>query len=313
MNAYHCTYKGFPGVALENGQLKLIVLPGLGAKIASLVYKPLNFEVFSQPAEGIYRSAAYGDDFSCYDTSGADDMYPTIDPCSYPYPENQGRFLPDHGDLWSLPWRVAIRNGALFGEVEGKALPYVFTRTISLEGGKVHLNYEVSNTGDFPIYGLWAFHGLVSCDDKSQIVLPNVAKVINVHDSQVLGSAGSMHDFPNTQDTRGREYRLDRIGSQSNKKTEKYYVSGPLTTGVAALTLNNNKLLYQLNFPNDHVPYLGIWINEGGFKDEYNCALEPATGYFDSPAVASKYSSLKPLLPGESQTWYLDIKLTPYK
>lgn len=311
MYIYRGTYKGLASVSIETEQLRLVVLPELGAKIASLFYKPQEFEVFFQPTDGVYRLAAYGHDFSKYDTSGADEMYPTIDPCIYPYPGYEGTELPDHGELWSIPWTVTTSEGSVIAEARGRALPYVFNRTITLRGSTVHMKYTVKNIGNVPIYGLWAFHGLVASDENSRIILPEVGRVVNVHDSRHLGPAATIHDFPATTDNHGKEYRLDCLFPQSARKTEKYYVADFVTTESAALTLNHNRLLYRLNFPQDRVPYLGIWVNEGGFKGEYNCALEPTTGYYDSLAVTCQSGRLQPLPPGETLSWYLDIELSP--
>ncbi|MDF2572727.1 MAG: hypothetical protein K0R55_4331, partial [Sporomusa sp.] len=100
MCTYTETYKGLDAVALENETIKIVVLPQLGAKIASLLYKPQNFEVFFQPTEGIFRLSRHGEPFADYDTAGADEMYPTIDACIYTYDGYGGKSLPDHGDLW---------------------------------------------------------------------------------------------------------------------------------------------------------------------------------------------------------------------
>lgn len=311
MKADRATYKGFNCLTVENDRLRLVILPELGAKIASLVYKPQNFEVFFQPTDGMYRPAVYGGDFSRYDTAGADEMYPTIEPCVYPYPGYTGAVLPDHGELWSVPWTVAAAGGSVAAEARGTALPYVFRRTVTLSGSTVQLQYAVKNSGDAPLYGMWAFHGLVACDETSRIVLPGADQVINVHDSRCLGPAATLHRFPHTADLEGRPYRLDRLQPRAARKTEKFYVAGPVASGAAALTLNRNRLVYRLNFPPDRVPYLGLWVNEGGFKGEYNCALEPSTGYYDSLAVTCRNGRLRPLLPGETLNWHLAIELSP--
>jgi len=294
---------------LENELIKLSILPDLGAKIASLVYKPQNFEVLFQPEDGGYRLAAYGDGFADYDTSGADEMFPTIDPCAYPYEGYQGKALPDHGELWSIPWSIIPLDEGLAAEVKGRALPYIFRRTISLSKNTVHMEYQVCNRGDKPLYGLWAFHGLAACDESTRLILPPTQRIITVHDSKLLGSTGTSHSFPLTLDQNGQEYFLDRIKPRTTGKTEKIYVEGLIRKGEAALTLNEGRLIYKLVFPEDKVPYLGVWLNEGGFKGEYNCALEPSSGYYDSLEVAQKLDGISPLAAGATREWYLEIKL----
>lgn len=302
-------YKGLTAVTLENECLKLTVLPELGAKMASLVYKPQNFEVFFQPTDGVFRLSKFGANFADYDTAGADDMFPTIDACRCPGEGCRDGLLPDHGDLWSIPWTVTATQDQVWSQVAGRSLPYEFSRSIRLEKSRVHLEYQVTNTGDKPLWGLWAFHGLTACDESTRLILPQVDRVINVHPSASLGCVGSEHPFPITADITGQSYHLDRIKPKGANNTEKFYVNGRVQSGQAALTLNNNRLLYQLEFPTTKVPYLGVWINQGGFKGEYNCALEPATGFYDSAELAYARQSLLPIMPQGVLRWYLIINL----
>lgn len=311
MKLYTGSYKGLACYYLENEKLKLTVVPELGAKIASLLYKPQNFEVLFQSQDEMYSLPTYGADFAQYDTSGADEMFPTIDPCQYPYLEYLGAPIPDHGEVWSIPWQVIVEKAGLTTTATGTALPYALRRRISLQGSRVHMEYRVSNTGEKPLYGLWAFHGLLACDEFSKIVLPNVQQVITVHQSSILGPPGTAHPFPITVSQDGYAYDLQKVAPRVTGKTEKIYVEGPLQVGQAAVTLNQGQLLYKLLFPVHKVPYLGIWLNEGGFKNQYNCALEPSTGYYDCLEVSKQQGSLQPLGVGEHLAWYLEIDLIP--
>lgn len=311
MQRYEGEHKNLRVCFLENEYIRLAIAPQLGGKMTSLVYKPQAFEVLFQPTLGEYRLPEYGADFSRYDTSGADEMFPTIDACSYPYEEYAGNLLPDHGDLWSIPWQVAPKEAGWELHVMGRSLPYHFIKFFELKENILHMEYKVINTGDKPFYGLWAFHGLVACDNQTEILLPGTHQVINVHKSRVLGDIDTSHSFPETVSLDGSVYQLDRISPAEKGKTEKFYIKGVVPSGEASLTLNQGQLLYTVAFPKEKVPYLGVWINEGGFKGEYNCALEPSTGYYDAVDEAKRRNTLTALLPGEAIEWFLDIELSP--
>ena len=293
-------YLNRKSIALENDFLKMTILPEIGAKIASLIYKPQDFEVFSQPTKQSYALPVYGELFEKYDTSGADDMFPTIDVCGYPFSGYTGSICPDHGDLWSLRWDC--RNGMCIAD--GRSLPYRFIRRITLNGPTVRLDYSVMNLGVSPLYGLWAFHGLTACDEDTVIDLPNVYQVLNVHSSARLGEPGTLAHFP-----LNRHDDLSRIQPKSAKNTEKFYVNGGVPVGEASLLLNHRRLRYTLRFPKEEVPYLGVWINEGGFKDEYNVALEPSTGFYDSLPKAKALKTLQPIAAKSHFEWYMEIDL----
>lgn len=304
------SYKGAEAFTLENEQLKVTILKSFGAKVASIYYKRQNFEVLFQPTKDEYVVPTYGDSFENYDTSGWDEMYPTIDKCAYPYDtKHKGIEMPDHGEMWGIPWNFAVEGDALKASVASPKFDYVFTRYITLKESTIHVEYEAKNIGNEPLYGIWAFHGLLACDHHSKLILENVHEIINVHESASLGHIGTVHKYPLTKDVKGDNYSLDKINSSSAKKTEKFYVNGEVLKGEARITLNKGKLLLTMNFPEKKIPYLGVWINEGGFKEEYNCALEPANGFYDSVEIAKKYSKINNIMPSEVQEWFLDITL----
>lgn len=303
MKIWSGIYKGLDAFFIENENIKLAVLRNLGAKIASLIYKPQGFEVASQPEKGEYRLAKFGDLFELYDVSGFDDCFPTIDKsCN----------MVDHGELWSREWDIKVAKNSLTCSIDGAMFPYRFERAIEIDENSIILNYSVENFGKSPLLALWAFHGLVNADEETRIILPHVDKVINVHKSNRLGDIGTVHSFPEIILKDGTPVRLDKFDPKA-KRTEKYYAYGRLKKGEGALTLNHGKLFYRLNFPEDIVPYLGIWIDEGGLREEGAVALETTTAFYDSPDIAEKNGCIEAIGPGKTLSWTLKITLEPLK
>ena len=97
---------------LNNNEIELAVVPELGAKIISLKNLRTGREWLWHPSEGLKLfTNQVRDDFSISPLVGIDECFPTIEPCSW-----QGRELPDHGEIWSVPWQVdgeAWDNGVL--------------------------------------------------------------------------------------------------------------------------------------------------------------------------------------------------------
>ncbi|HOV15246.1 MAG TPA: hypothetical protein PK771_13235, partial [Spirochaetota bacterium] len=89
------------------------------------------------------------------------------------------------------------------------------------------------------------------------------------------------------------------------------YVYSELKNGEVGLLINNKKLLYKNLFPVDKIPYVGIWINEGEFKDGYMVAIEPTNGFYDSVLIAKGYNRLNPILPDSYFDFFVDIELSP--
>ncbi|OHD53534.1 MAG: hypothetical protein A2Y33_03945 [Spirochaetes bacterium GWF1_51_8] len=311
MQFFRKEVKGEKCVFMENDTVIMGILPSIGAKIVSIYYKPQDFEVLFQTPLAHYKRPAYGDCFADYDTSGADEMYPTIDPCRYPYESYYGTPCPDHGDIWSVPWDVQIAGDSIVCEVKTETIPYEFRREITLNDNILRFDYSVKNTGLNPLYGLWAYHGLVQCDEQTTIELPDVRGVLVVHDSKTYGKAGTVVPFPVYSPVPGRKIAVDQLLPSSAKSTEKFYINGKVPRGEASLILNKRALRYTLRFPVIKIPYLGVWINQGGFKNEYNIALEPSNGFYDSLENTKMLNSIAPIAPGQSRQWWLEIELSP--
>ena len=289
------------GLYLENKFIQLVVLPKLGAKVASIFYKPQNFEILFQPTEKKYKMPEYGDDFVKYDTSGIDEMFPNIDKCIYPFEEYYGEILPDHGELWSIPWRCEKEDNAIYCEVESLKFNYIFKRIIELKNNEILFHYSVQNLNNHIFRGFWAFHGLIAIDDNSEIILDGIDKVLNIKkDSKYLGNGENICDYPIYNN-----YYLNKFLPAESKNTEKFYLLDKIDT--AKITLNNNKLLYKINF--EELPYVGIWKNEGGFKNEFNCAIEPTNGFYDSLEIAKKHGKYLVFKPFEEKKWKIEIEL----
>ncbi|MBM7559652.1 galactose mutarotase-like enzyme [Marinitoga litoralis] len=299
-------YYNMEGLSLENEYIRLIVLPELGAKVASILYKPQNFEVLFQPTLKKYDLPQYGDSFEKYDTSGIDEMFPNIDKCIYPFEEYYGETLPDHGELWSIPWKCEKENNnTIFCEVKSPKFNYIFKRTIELNKNSIIFNYSVKNLNNHLFRGFWAFHGLLAIDNNSEIILEGINRVLNIKkDSKYLGKGENICDYPVYNN-----YHLNKFLPVESKNTEKFYLLDKIDS--AGVTLNNNKLLYNINFKD--LPYVGIWKDEGGFKGEYNCAIEPCNGFYDSLEIAKKHGKYLTFEPGEEKSWSISIELKEIK
>src|SRR5712691_10448817 len=90
---------------IDMPEMRVITTPVVGAKIVSIFDKKANHEWLLPPANRPFQAVSYGASFVEQDMSGWDEMFPTIEPCAYPVPGPfEGAKLPDHGEVWSLPW-----------------------------------------------------------------------------------------------------------------------------------------------------------------------------------------------------------------
>ena len=156
------TFHGFPAYSLESDRIRLVVVPETGAKIVSIWDKQANYEWLVAPKQSNpFRRFEYGTEYNPNQSGGWDEMFPTILACPYPAPgEWYGTLLPDHGELWTLPWQdAASGDGALRLTVTGRALPYRLTRSLSfVTANEILFEYTLDNLGDQSLAYLWSAH-----------------------------------------------------------------------------------------------------------------------------------------------------------
>lgn len=306
------TWLGQPALALETPAFRVVTVPGLGAKIVSLFDKTAGREWLLPPVERPFQPVAYAASFVDQDMSGWDEMFPTIDACAYPDDgPYRGAALPDHGEVWSLPWSIEASDNAISLTAWGRALPYRLTRTARMPDDRtLRLTYQAVNTGPEPFDALWAAHPQFAVDNATRIVLPpSVNRVVNVHAGEEFPTVGHTCSWPHAETASGQVMALDRIGPASLRRCRKFYTSPDTSVGWAALQQGANGNWLRLSWDAADVPYLGIWIDEGVYNDAPTAALEPSTGYYDRVTLAQSNGRITRFLPGEPRRWHLNIEV----
>ncbi|GLX67007.1 DUF5107 domain-containing protein [Paenibacillus glycanilyticus] len=302
-------YQGLQAIELESDKVKLIVIPELGAKIVSLLYKTTGKEwLIGSDARELYP-VAYGSDFGESGISGWDECFPSILACDYPC---EGPYLgspiPDHGELWSIPWNSVIGDGLIACSVDGRSLPYTFTREISfVEDQTLRFNYSCTNRGSDTLLAFWCAHPLFATTAHSEVILPDdVAQILCVDGGNLL-QEGSLYSWPKGDEV--LPYPINRIGPASNRDSRKFYVNGEIREGHAGLVERNTGESIALRWSAEEIPYLGIWIDEGNYLKNSVCAIEPCNGFYDDLTLAYRNDKLMRIKSGEVISWQLDVRL----
>lgn len=284
----------FDAIILENEKLKISILPKLGFKIASIFNKDKEVEYLFQPTKKEYNEAKYADGFEKYDTSGIDDCIPTIDSCKYPL--NKEISLPDHGDTWSLEWDVeeCLEKKAV-GTVKLPSLPLQFTKSIELEENKINIDYKIKNLSGERVFYLWAFHGLLNYDEYTELEFEeNLKNYINVQNDEVW------------------DFDIYKLKNFKENHTFKYYFTDEIKEGFAILDHTKEKSKFKINFDPNKLPYMGVWLTTGGFKNEKNVAIEPCNGYYDSLEKAYENGKADYVEGSSENKWNILIDIIDY-
>lgn len=245
-------------VALANSDVEAIFLPAIGGKLASFKDRKTGREWLlapPEPARG-YGGATRGAPFEDFDTSGFDECFPTVSECRYPEAPFAGALMPDHGELWSVPWSCTQDGDTLRMAVEGGALPYRFERSARLDGRALALRYTLTSTGTAPFHYLWSSHPLLAAEPGARIHLPPEARELYLNWSRDdrLGQPG---------DTVAWSEDLSTIGERTRGYADKLF-TGRLERGLAALYSPSTDSSLELHFDPSELPYVGLWICQGG-------------------------------------------------
>ncbi|WP_256759361.1 hypothetical protein [Cohnella sp. WQ 127256] len=295
---YEGYYEGYESFILESDEVRLEMVPEIGAKIVSLVYKPTGKEWLLDAGKRSLRKPEEGSSFCDWDMSGWDECFPTIDCCEIG--EGQAITLPDHGEVWSRSWSCEADSRAITCSVDGSCIPYRLSRSVSfLSANQVRLRYRVENRGTANMPFLWVPHPQFQVTEKTRIRLPDsVKEMICVYGGKSLSV--------------GNKYEWDQQSLVSPNMTtdgRKFYAPSVLSEGWCALQGEETGNYMEMSVCPDLVPYLGVWIDEGLFNDRTTIALEPSIGLYDSLSRAISNGTAQVVAPNEAFEWYLDLRV----
>ena len=303
-------YKDQEAIILENDALKATVLPRWGSKLASLVYKSLGFELLWQNPAKAYRRSSYADPYDRGEASGFDEMFPTIARCFYEEKPWAGVEMPDHGEVWSIPWAYEIEGDRLLLRVEGVRFPYRIEKHLSLSEAVLRCEYRVENPSEADFDFIWAAHPLFNASAGMHLIVPgDLQTIVNAVPSQRLGEYGGRYRYPEVEIRDRGTFNLSRIPEKGAADYQKYWFLERCVEGWCVLHDPERMLSIGLAWPAEQVPYLGVWVNEGGWSDQYNVAPEPATAAMDRVDFSKAWGMNSVLRSGETRRWWLAISV----
>jgi hypothetical protein len=244
--------------------------------------------------------------------SGMDDMFPTIDACYYDRYPWQGTKMADHGEVWSLPWEHEIRDERLYFGVNGVRFPYRLEKWAYFPYPEtLRIDYRLTNRSDFELDFLWAAHPMINLEEGAELILPDGVSAI-VHTFNIgggFGRYGDVYPWPKAVLPGGEAIDFRKLRPKATRQAYKYYVKGSMPSGWCSLTYPTSNFSLVMSFPVEHVPYLGVLPNEGGWQNLYNIFLEPCTAPFDRPDAARYRGQGSSLAAKATIDWHLSITM----
>jgi hypothetical protein len=269
---------------VSSAALAVEVIPEAGGKIAALRHGEREW-LLAQANGRPAPPPRYGASFTAGPLWGWDEMLPTIDPCGD---------LPDHGEVWALPWTCAWGDGRLTCAVQGRARPYRLARSLEVREAAVVLDYELTATERMPV--LWAAHPQFALDPGGTAVLlpAGAGELVDVSDGARVGP-GALE----------KPLRLLPAGTG-----RKLYAEPDARLGEVTLVDRGGSWL-RMTWDPDRLPYLGIWIDHGAYAHRPVVAIEPTNGYYDSLERATALGRAAEVAPGRPLRWRLRVQAGP--
>lgn len=309
-------------VVMRAGNCALTVLPHLGGKIASI---KIGDEELLQSPLAAYAPRTRTMSFDASDASGWDECLPSVAACTV-QTQAGAAAIPDHGDLWRVPWseigdQRSVNGSAASVTLRGAcfSLPLELERTLHLSespnGCTLRIDYALKNTGASTAPWSWAAHPLFVAEAGDRIVLPGSIKQFRLEGSgsNRLGKNGDTVNWPTAALADGSPADLSLAQAANSAIGDKLF-AGPLHAAEnwCALERPRAGLRIKVSFDPTTTPYLGLWICYGGWPERLGpkqvcVALEPATAPVDSLAETGPWS--RSLAAGDSFLWCMNVEI----
>ena len=313
-------------VTMRAGNCSVTILPWLGGKIASI--RIGDRELLQSPLAA-YAPRTPTMSFDAGDASGWDECLPSVAACMVETAAGTAS-VPDHGDLWRVPWRdssqFAVRSSQLAAEAsdgsvalrgECFSLPLMLERTVGLvetsTGWSLRLDYVLRNTSGSAVPWSWAAHPLFAVEPGDRIVLPKSIETLRLEGSggDRLGRNRDTVGWPMAALADGSKSDLSVAQGADSGIGDKLF-TGPLRVTENWCTLERPKagVRIKVGFDATATPYLGLWICYGGWPErpgpkQMCVAMEPATAPVDSLAETGPWSRV--LAPCQSYGWPMTV------
>lgn len=285
-------------VTLDNGLLRLEVLPEAGAKIRSIVHLPTGTELLWQnpaiKARPVPPGSSYDDTWS----GGWDELFPNDEPAVI-----NGRAYPDHGELWTNAWDFEVEGGTLALSTITPVTGCKVEKRLTLASGcpRIHFHHRLTNPGADPVPYLWKLHPALRVEPGDRLLMPAGRFILEPASAGTLEGASPI---PGTSQVRLGDRTIDLLEVPPPGRRELYFFYGvDLQDGWCALYRPQTRLGVGFSFPKDVFPTCWLFASYGGWNDYHVAVLEPCTGYpfrLQDIAAAGRELLLLPNRPVEA-------------
>jgi galactose mutarotase-like enzyme len=292
---------GVETIVLENERLRLEIVPELGGKIMSILYKPSDKEILWRnpeiPPHRVSAGASYDDNWA----GGWDELFPNDEPA-----ELDGCSYPDHGELWTASWSAEIEaadaHATICMRTRTEKTEFLVERWITLHEReeRVRFRYQFTNQGSQSRRFLWKLHPAMALSPGDHIQIPASKFLLEPRSLGTLAGGAFEFDSPVIR-IGGRT--VDLRAAPPCESRELYFFYGTqLKEGWCATFDPRRRVSVRLSFPKEIFPACWFFASYCGWNDYYVGVLEPCTGYPFRLEEAAQSGNCGTLEPGAIQS-----------
>jgi galactose mutarotase-like enzyme len=290
------TVNGWQSLVLENGALRVVVLPKKGADIYELTHVATGIDVLFKGPWGLQPPGApalegSGDDEFMWNYEGGwQELFPSVnDACTY-----RGKRIPFHGEVASLPWDYDVVEDAVDQAIvrlstRCRQTPFRLERVMRLRRDEPELELEgtVVNESDEPAHFVWGQHCVLGppflepgCRlevPAGTIVTPSV-----LWESETARLApGQREPWPHARLRSGTTVDLREVPGPETESHDDLFVTD-LEGGWLSVRQPRSALTFRLEWDPAVFGWVVLWQPYGGAKAKplrgsYALGVEPWT------------------------------------
>lgn len=291
------TYLSHRAFILENRMLRVIVLPELGGRIWSMVYKPLDREVLWHNPRIRPQRVTFGAGFDNVWCGGWEEMFPTAAPGVI-----RGEAFPDHGEVWCLPWTATAEEEPnsttlrLSCQTPMSAVSMEKSFALVSEEARLLVTYTIRNLAGTELPFLFALHPALAAGEGHRIDFPPMSVNLESTYLGTLAGATSPFSWP-VADRQGESVDLRTVSPASSGEVYFLYGCG-YREGWCALTDPAARFTAGFTFEPEVLSSCWVFATYGGWRGYHTVLLEPCTSHLQQIETAIAQDQAARLPPG---------------
>lgn len=273
------SYRNMQTIIVENEHMRVVLIPELGGKLWQITEKSRGHDLLWHHPRIKPRPVALHTSYDDHFYGGWDELFPN-DMAEL----IQDEAMPDHGELWSLPWEFRIQQS------DEQVMVHLWVETpisicrmekrISMRSGErnIRFQHKLTNLGHTELPFLWKLHIAMKVDEHARIDAG--AKQVYIEDfgKPRNGQTKIEYTWPFASDAAGQLHDMRNCLAETAHIDEFQYMT-EMDAGWCALTDTRSGVGFGVAFDTAVFPSCWLFASYGGWRKLHTVVLEPCTGY----------------------------------